>query len=54
MMNHLAATPSWTKGWSLNIGQPCYEISTGALHLEDSSVVTKGCPELLTSIGEAL
>jgi Xaa-Pro dipeptidase len=42
------------QGMVLNIEPPYYEIGTGALAVEDTFVVTKGRPELLTSISRQL
>lgn len=42
------------EGMVLDIEPPYYEIGTGALAVEDTLVVTKGRPELLTSISREL
>ncbi len=42
------------EGMVLNVETPYYEIGTGALGVEDTFVVTRGRPELLTSISREL
>ena len=42
------------EGMVLNIEPPYYEIGTGGLTVEDTLVVTKGRPELLTSLSREL
>lgn len=42
------------EGMVLNIEPPYYEVGTGGLLVEDTFVVTKGSPELLTSLSREL